>query len=612
MKKAFTQLQQMQEVDSDVSDSEESQAASHFQFEQGSVVTLPSAMKQNYNHFTFTQVDKEFERSVAKLFKQSHGKEPSDLDIRKVILLDSQSTMDLFCNRDLGTKTYRSKKSLTLKSNGGTMVVKQKADVPGYEFPVWFDKTAITNILALSKLIKQYRVTYDSDQKMFVIHRDTAGKTNMEFRMHESVHIYDPKKEALMFITTVLGNKEGFTKRQIKGAEVARTLYATLGYPSWNHFKWVLRSNQIKDCPVRVQDADVAFQIWGKNIAALKGKTTRSKPASVAKDYVKVPLELLNLHREVFLTVDIFFVNKIPFFLTLSRKICFTAVNHLADRTVPQIFAAFKEIYQYYLQRGFRITTVHADGEFEPLKTLIESLPSGPLVNLASSNEHVPEIERHIRVVKERCRATQHGLPFTRIPRLLTIHIVFHVVKLLNFFPTKGGVLEMLSPKTILSGETLDYKKHLRLQVGQYCQVHEEDAPRNSQRPRTKGAIALGPSGNLQGGYKFMALNSGKTIVRRSWGVIPMPDTVIARVNTLGGDQPEDLIFADRHGRLIGDDDTTIPGVAFPDEPADEIPGVDAQVELPGVDADDGAEDPAPPVDDGECHVLNDVLHNYG
>jgi hypothetical protein len=69
-------------------------------------------------------------------------------------------------------------------------------------------------------------------------------------------------------------------------------------------------------------------------------------------------------------------------------------VNHLANRTVTQIFKAFKEMYQYFLQRGFRITTVHADGgEFEPLKTLIELMPSGPINNLASSNEHVPEIE---------------------------------------------------------------------------------------------------------------------------------------------------------------------------------------------------------------------------
>ena len=132
---------------------------------------------------------------------------------------------------------------------------------------------------------------------------------------------------------------------------------------------------------------------------------------------------------------------------------------------------------------------------------------------MSSANEHVPEIECRIRVVKERCRATPHSLPFERIPKLLTVNIVLYVVKLLNLFPTKGRVSETLSPKTIMSGETLDYKKHLSLQVGHYFQVHEEDLPRNSQLARTKGAISLGPSGNLQGGFKFVALNTGKKIV---------------------------------------------------------------------------------------------------
>jgi hypothetical protein len=78
-----------------------------------------------------------------------------------------------------------------------------------------------------------------------------------------------------------------------------------------------------------------------------------------------------------------------------------------------------------------------------------------------------------------------------------------------------------------MSGETLHYKKHLSFQLGQYCQVHEEENPRNSQIARTKGEISLGPIGILQGGFKFMALNSGKKIVRRSWDIIPMSDIVI-------------------------------------------------------------------------------------
>ena len=429
IKKAFTQLSQTREDASDISDSDPSEGESHFQLHDG--------------EFQFTQVENEFEPPIAKLFKQRH-EASIKLDLRQVILLDSQSTMDLICNPALVSKTFRSSKNMRLTSNGGTMVVTHKATMPGYHTDVWFDKKAITNILALRNVIKQYRVTYDSDDQMFVVHRESANKPNMQFRMHESgLHYYDPRQEEFVFVTTVSGNKEGFMQRQIKGAEAARTLYSTLSYPSWNDFKWVIRSNQIKDCPVTVEDIDVALKIWGKNIAALKGKTVRIKPIPVIKDFVKVPKELMKLHKEVFLTMDIFFVNKIPFFLTLSRKICFTAVNHLADRTVPQIFKAFKEIYQYYLQRGFRITTVHADAEFEPLTTLIKALPGGPDVNLASTNEHVPEIERRIRVVKERCRATRHSLPFQRIPKLLTIHIVFHVVKLLNFFPMKGGESEI-------------------------------------------------------------------------------------------------------------------------------------------------------------------------
>jgi hypothetical protein len=229
---------------------------------------------------------------------------------------------------------------------------------------------------------------------------------------------------------------------------------------------------------------------------------------------------------------------------------------------------------------------VHADGEFAPLKPLIESIPGGPVVNLASANEHLPEIECRIQVVKERCQATRHSLLFERIPKIMTVHIVLNVVKLMNFFPTKGGVSETLSPKTIMSGETLDYKKHLSLQIGKYYQVHEKDNPCSIQLARTKGAISLGPSGNLEGGFKFMALNTEKKIVRRSWDAISMSDVVIARVNAWGSDQPRQTTFTDRHGRLIGD--IEIPGVDSDEEQEDLFPGVapviNDDIEIPGVD----------------------------
>ena len=156
-------------------------------------------------------------------------------------------------------------------------------------------------------------------------------------------------------------------------------------------------------------------------------------------------------------------MNKTPFFLTFSQKIYFTSVNHLENSTVPEVFKSFKEVYQYYPHSGFHIATVHADDEFGPLKRLIESLPGIPLENIVVANEHVPDIDRQIRVVKEWCRATRHGLPFQKIIKLLTTHIVPNTVKILNLFPTKGGISDSLIPKTIMSGETLDFQNNIRI-----------------------------------------------------------------------------------------------------------------------------------------------------
>jgi hypothetical protein len=252
MKKGFTtvntQLEKLKEADSDtsVSEDEDEDDQSHFQ--------MDAALQ-------FAQVDKECDPTIANLFKQACSS--VKIDLREVILLDSQSTVDLFCNAALVNKTCKSSTSMRLKSNCGTMVVTRKATMPGYNKDVWFSTTAITNIISLSNLIKQYRVTYGSDDKMCVVHRESQGKPNMEFCIHKcGLHYYNPRNEKhLAFVNTVSENKEGFTKRHIKGAELARTLYNTLSYPSMKDFKWVIRSNQIKDCPVTLQYIDVALKI---------------------------------------------------------------------------------------------------------------------------------------------------------------------------------------------------------------------------------------------------------------------------------------------------------------------------------------------------------------
>lgn len=273
------------------------------------------------------------------------------------------------------------------------------------------------------------------------------------------MHYYDPRAQQgfFSFVETVRGNKALFTKRQVNSAEQARRLYKCQSHPSIHDFKWVLRTNGIKDCPVSLRNAKIAQKIWGPNIATLKGKTTRIAAEAVKiESLIPIPKEMIAMHKDVALDIDIFFVNK-------------------------------------------------------------------------------------------------------------------------NY-------------------------KHYKLPFGSYCQVHKVTNPRNSLAARTQGAISLGSSGNMQGAQRFLSIKTGEVIIRYSWTEVPMPDEVIDRVNHLGKDQPEQLIFTDRHGIAIGDHDPEITGVA--ERPAanvngandDKIPGVPADdIELQGVDMGNDDEDQALP-----------------
>ena len=145
---------------------------------------------------------------------------------------------------------------------------------------------------------------------------------------------------------------------------VRKLFYAKLGYPSVKYFRWIFQSQQIIDCPVAVQDIKIAHAIWGKKIAAFKGKTTGKNPIHITGDVVIILKELIKIQKYVFLTGDILFLNGIPFFISLSCNFKFTTGIHIYGRKSITIFNDFKQLYMYYLKRGFRITTLHVDVEF--------------------------------------------------------------------------------------------------------------------------------------------------------------------------------------------------------------------------------------------------------
>ena len=68
-------------------------------------------------------------------------------------------------------RIYKLKNKMILRINGRKMLIYHKAVVSEYIKYMWFDKTAITYIFSLNILIKEYRVTYNSLDQIFIAHR---------------------------------------------------------------------------------------------------------------------------------------------------------------------------------------------------------------------------------------------------------------------------------------------------------------------------------------------------------------------------------------------------------------------------------------------------------
>ena len=243
--------------------------------------------------------------------------------------------------------------------------------------------------------------------------------------------------------------------------------------------------------------------------------------------------------------------------------------NIFDHKQTAQVLESLRRIKQLYALRGFTVRQINGDPEFEPLRDGL----NGESIRLetVAEDEHVPEVERYIRIIKERVRATWNTLPFKRLPTRMVIELVTGAVLWLNIFPPNGGSNIAISPRTLITGVRPDYNKHCLIECGAYVQTHEEHD--NSMDSRTVGAIALQPCSSSQKGHYFMSLVTGKRLHRCRWTKLPMPQEAIDRVHMLAANTPNSdaLVFGWRDGTPVDtdDDDAMADPDYFPEDDAD-------------------------------------------
>ena len=186
-------------------------------------------------------------------------------------------------------------------------------------------------------------------------------------------------------------------------------------------------------------------------------------------------------------------VTGIPSLMTISKHIKFGTAGKLDNMNNSHIIKHFNSVI--------------ADNQFKSMRGDLANLHA--MLHITSRDEHVPEVERHNRTIKERVRGNHAMLPFQYLLPVFIIEMVYSSVFWHNMFALKGGVSKTQSPSNFFLSRKLNYNKHCKVEFDEYVQKHEEH--NKDMTSRTLGAIATRPS-NDAGSYYFISLQTGRRI----------------------------------------------------------------------------------------------------
>ena len=487
-------------------------------------------------------------------------------DIPKTwIILDTGSGANCANSPDIlnNIRSCRPGEDLTVLTNGGSQYFNLIGDMKMFPLKLHYNVHSLANILSFDSLATTPGVRITVDTKYDKVFRVTYNDRSYEFKgCGEGIYYYDTAQGAtdscptMSLVQTVKENKQFFTKKEIEGAEESRRLQQLIGWPSTTTFKRIVAQNMLRNCPITVDDILRAEAIFGKPTPLCKGKMTKISSSTIKLQKIPLPLPISQYHQRIQLYIDIFFVNRVPFFHTKSGKINFITSQALYGRSARQIIDGLNIVQQIYKNRGFIITDIHGDNEFDKNKLREHIMPTN--LQICAADEHVPIVERSIRTLKERARSGTHSIPYKRYPRIMTVALVESMTTWLNAFPTTNGISSTMSPAAIVIGKHNPDMSRKRINFGAYAMVHIGTT--NTMKRRSVPSIALRES-NENGGYFFMSLHTGKRLHSNKWDELPIDDEIIKAVENIAEEQGQPLLpdqypmFEWAPGNLIDDGD---------------------------------------------------------
>ncbi len=466
---------------------------------------------------------------------------------RNFIVLDSASTNSCFMNESLvkDIKSVHTNDHLKLISTGGTTVFTMKATCKLIPIEVWYKSSSLANILSLKEIasLPGAKVTMDTSVKDSIMVHLPNGSIIPFKQYNDGLFVFDTRNDNIIqqdntkstvtnysFVSTVQQNKSFFTRAQIEKADRARKLQQYIGWPSVVNFKKYISNNLIKNTDVTIEDINRGEFIYGPPVPQLQGKMTKRHPTTpvIQQHLLTLPKPISDHHSNIKLCVDFFYVNGTPFLHTISRNVQFRSVHKTQTRIAREYTRHLSAIINKYELRSFSVVQVEGDNEFD--NEIVRNAIAPRHLSIAGREEHVGPVERSIRTIKERARCICHSLPYKRYTKIMIQSLIETAVHWLNSFPSDDGVSTTLSPAAIVEGRPPPDFSMNKILFGAAAIVFT--TTRNTMQQRGERAIALRET-DRTGHYRFMSLDTGRTIHSSDWQEIPIDDFTINRVQDL-------------------------------------------------------------------------------
>ena len=516
------------------------------------------------------------------------------------ILLDNQSSVHIFNNKKLLKKPLR-QSDIPLHLGGIVDGQVLKTQWLGTFLDiavgnVWFSSQAAANILSLHLLHEDgFYSQYNSKDDAFCLSTPNDGV--LMFKWDENIEHYvcnfdchvrnQDKTQVNASFPTIAENSAKFPARQVKAATAARELLQRAGFPSTGKLKELVNSGNLVNTQTSVQDLERATNIFGPDVATLKGKTRKLQPTSIALERPRSVIRgALVMH------VDIVFMRGVPYLLSVTTPLGYLMVDALSDgakpvgadeldkfsrRSTPAIRKALFKMFNSYRARNYTVEKLLTDQEGGVLKLSGEIEALGCVMNPGGPGQHVPLVEHKAKLLKERRRCHIHHVPFA-LPFIFERYLISHCVFTLNIMPTKTRG-DHIAPAADYFGRKIDTARDLRFTWGDLCHAHNpNNTVTNSDRARTDACVLLLSTGNLNGSVMMMNLATWTVVARDQWTVVPYDQTTLGQINSraLADDvslssqqrtahRAKDAIFRRIHGSILGAPDDDDVGL-IPDE----------------------------------------------